>query len=51
MFLMGHLRLTKKTMPKEVYPLIAIVGTGLTGGITAGFHKLRTDRELRKHGE
>ncbi|KAI9322655.1 hypothetical protein BX666DRAFT_2023105 [Dichotomocladium elegans] len=43
-------RLNRKTMPKEVVPLLAAVGTALTGGIYTSIHKLSTDPELRREG-
>ncbi|KAI7855517.1 hypothetical protein BDC45DRAFT_567965 [Circinella umbellata] len=49
MALIGHY-LNRKTMPKEVVPLVTFVGGAITIGVIAGFRKLVRDPDIRRQG-
>ncbi|KAI8391153.1 uncharacterized protein BYT42DRAFT_555813 [Radiomyces spectabilis] len=41
-------RLQNRKLPREVYPLVAIVSAGVIGGAYASLRKLFTDPSLRR---
>ncbi|KAL1918418.1 uncharacterized protein VTP21DRAFT_3078 [Calcarisporiella thermophila] len=46
---MAILRHLRNNVPREVIPLLFVVGCGVTGGLFASLHKLTTDPHIRRH--